>query len=174
MCPVTGSPAGHEAAKRLDQLIQNWPDLQKIVKALQPDYVFVSRYLRTIPRSPDDSHYRTDAYVNGLYVVDVKALRAKRHPQIDQDYLIQWRDNRRPEVSYFSGIPRRFRQIRPEIWHDISEFCPEFGHNGQYRCPNLDHSYADETDPNLPQEPPWPEEFARAMSRARSLAAASK
>jgi hypothetical protein len=173
MSPVMNSPAGHESAKPLDQLIREWPDLRDIMKALQPDYVFVARYLRTIPRSSDNSRYRTDAYVNGLYVVDVNALRTSRHPQIDQDYLIQWRDGRTPEVSYFSGVPRRFRQIRPEIWLDIKEFCPEFGHNGQYRCPDLDHSYSDETDPNLPQEPPWPEEFARAMSRARSLAGIS-
>src|SRR2546428_806284 len=80
---VTNSPAGHEAAKQLDQLIREWPDLRNIMKALQPAYVFVARYLRTIPRSSDDSHYRTDAYVNGLFVVDVNAVRTGRHPQID-------------------------------------------------------------------------------------------
>ena len=38
------------------------------MKALQPHYVFVRRYLRTIPEHKDGFAYRTDAYVNGLFV----------------------------------------------------------------------------------------------------------
>lgn len=167
---MNSSLSGHEGAKPLDQLIQEWPDLGTVMKALQPHYVFVLRYLRTIPKRTDGVTYRTDAYVNGLYVSDVKAVDAARYPQIDQDYLVQWRDGRMPEVSYYSGIPKRYRRVRPEIWHDITDFCAEFGHKGQYGCPDhLDHSYRDEHDPRLPQEPPWPAEFKRAITQARRI-----
>ncbi|TME86821.1 MAG: hypothetical protein E6I44_12095 [Chloroflexi bacterium] len=166
------TPPGHEGAKQLGQLIGEWPDLRKIMKALQPHYVFVRRYLRTIPEHKDGFAYRTDAYVNGLFVADVKAVHANRYPQLDQDYLVQWRDGRAPEVSYYSGIPKRYRDVRAEIWRDIADFCTEFGHRGQYGCPDqLNHSYRDETDSRLPQEPPWPDEFARAVSIARRIAA---
>lgn len=165
------SEPGHEKAKKLDELIREWPDLANVMKALQPHYVFVARYLRTIPKTRDGRAYRTDAYVNGLYVVDVRAVKLGRPPQIDQDYLVQWRDDRTPEVSYFSGIPKRLRRARPEIWRDITEFCPEFGHGGQYRCPDLDHSYTDEYDPHLPQESPWPAEFAKGVAEAKRRAA---
>lgn len=171
---MTPPPPGHAQAKLLDELIRDWPALTTIMKALSPNYVFVRRYLRTIPRRADnDTAYRTDAYVNGLYVVDVRAVHQARYPQIDQDYLVQWRDGRRLEIAYYSGIPDQYRRVRPEIWRDIAEFCPEFGHHGQYSCPRLDHSYRDHTDPRLPSEPPWPTEFAAAMDAARRLAFAS-
>lgn len=163
---------GHEYAKTLDVLIREWPDLQIVMKALQADYVFVRRYLRTIPKTTDGRDYRTDAYVNGLYVVDTRAVRAHRYPQIDQDYLVQWRDGRTPEVSYYSGIPKQFRKIRPDIWHDIARFCAEFGHRGQYGCPEqLNHSYRDASDPSLPREEPWPKDFNDAVARAFGHAA---
>lgn len=77
---MTTPPPGHEQAKPIARLIQEWPDLRNVMKALQPDYVFVRRYLRTIPKRADGTTYRTDAYVNGLYVVDTHALRQGRHP----------------------------------------------------------------------------------------------
>jgi hypothetical protein len=162
--------AGHHAAKPIEELFEDCPDLRGVVKGLQPHYVFVGRYLRTIPRERDGATFRSDAYVNGLYVVDVTAVRWNRPPLIDQDYLVQWRDNRTLECSYYSGIPRRYRRGRPELWVDIAEFCSEFGHKGQYGCPDVGHSYANELDPDLPQEAPWPEQFRRAMATARELA----
>lgn len=150
-------------------LIDEWPPLRVIMKALQPHYVFVRRYLRTIPKIGDTDEYRQDAFVNGLYVVDVGAVRRNDTPQIEQDYLVQWRDGRTPEVSYYSGKPESMRAVYPEIWQLIELFCPEFGAGGQYRCPKLSHHYSGLDDPDLPQEEPWPRYFAAAMERARAL-----
>lgn len=154
----------HAGAKPLEMLVAEWPDLRNIVKALQPGYVFVHRYIRSVPRVGDA--YRTDAFVNGIFVVDARAVRLGRPPLIEQDFLVQWRDGRVPEVSYYSGIPRRLRSVRPEVWQNIADFCPDFGSGGQYRCPTLDHHYSGLDDPHLPREDPWPTFFQDAMERA--------
>lgn len=49
----------HEAAKPLEDLVAEWPKLRDFMKALQPQYIFVRRYIRSIPRSTDGK-YRLD------------------------------------------------------------------------------------------------------------------
>lgn len=164
---MRGIEPGHEEAKPLELLIREWPPLRVVMKALQPRYVFVRRYLRTIPKVGEE--FRRDAFVNGLYVVDVGAVRRNDTTTIEQDYLVQWLDGRTPEVSYYSGKPKSMRAVYPEIWQRIQTFCDEFGAGGQYRCPNLSHHYSGLGDPDLPQEEPWPRYFALAMKRARAL-----
>lgn len=110
--------------------------------------------------------------MNGLYVVDVEAVKRGNSVTIKQDYLVQWRDGREPEVTYFSGIPKARLSTRPDISQPIADFCGELRNDGQYGCPDhLDHHYADELDVRLPQKAPWPKEFAAAMSLARASGA---